>query len=170
MKVPKNIVFLGFAYELVWRNLKLNERITLFKLKYSLDTPRSGNVAGLFSNSAGTALYVLPYKGVDIENIEDVPGHAAALSKRWAGYDADILMRLNVPSSATSLKKVGQLEKIEYTSDKLERSGDTKGRFSLYTHKYKKPIDLYADRVKNPRAFGAKLGTKKIVTSRGLIG
>lgn len=170
MKVISSLIFLGFAYELVWFNIDLNPRVTLFKLKYSLNTPKAGKVAGLFCNSAGTALYVLPYKNVGIENIENTNGRAGALSASWAGYESDILLRLSLPNRAAVLKKIGQLEKIEYTSDKLDRAGDRKGHFSLYTHKYKRPLDLYADRAQNPRVFGAKLGAKKIVTSRGLIG
>lgn len=170
MKVIKNLVFLGFAYELIWQKGEdRRSKITLFKLQTSLSSGGK-NIYGLFSNSQGTSIYVLPFKDVIIEPYKAGAAKARALSNRWTGYDADIALKLNIPDSSTTLKKIGTLEKIEYTSDKLERSRDTKGRFSLYTHKFKTPLHLYADREKNPRVFGAKLGAKKIVTSRGLVG
>lgn len=171
MNVVKNIVFLGFAYELVWREATKHarRRVTLFKLYTSMDSGAK-NVRGLFSNPAGTAIFILPFQNVDIDNLGTRSSGARALSKRWAGYSADLALRLNIPDSATALKEVGELEKIEYTSDKLDRPGDVRGNFSLYTHNYKTPLHLYADREKNPRVFGAKLNSKKIVTARGLVG
>jgi hypothetical protein len=169
MKVPRKLVFLGFAYELVWADRALGQKITLFKLQTSLNV-RAKNVYGLFSNSTGAAIFVLPVKGLKIQNSRQKAHRGQALFERWSDYRVDLVFRFDIPDSAVSLKKIGQLEKIEYTSDKLERSGDDKGDFSLYTHKYKTPLHLYADRENRPRVFGAKLNAKKIVTSRGLIG
>jgi len=167
MRVPKNVVFLGFLYELVWRTKSLSPKITLVKLQTSLNV-RAKDVYGLFSNEAGTAIYALPLKSPTYTDATRWRG--AKLATRWNGYEPDLNIHFNIPDSATDLKRVGTLEKIEYTSDKLERPGDQKGHFSLYTHKYKTPLHLYADRERNPRVFGARLNGKRIVTSRGLVG
>lgn len=171
MNVVKNIVFLGFAYELVWREATKHarQRLTIFKLYRRLDSGGKA-VRGLFSNPTGTAIYILPFKDVDIEELGAGGGGARALSKRWTGYTADLALRIAIPDSAAKLIEIGELEKIEYTSDKLDRWGDAMGNFSLYTHNFKSPLRLYADRKKNPRVYGAKLGTKRIVTGRGLVG
>lgn len=171
MKVVKNIVFLGFAYELVWREATKHarRRVTLFKLHTQMDSGSKG-VRGLFSNPAGTAIFILPFQNVDIDNLASRSSSARSMSKRWTGYTADLALRLKIPDSATDLMEIGELEKVEYTSDKLDRPGDRQGNFSLYTHNYKTPLRLYADRLKGPRVFGAKLNSKKIVTARGLVG
>lgn len=165
MKVPAKLVFLGFAYEWLWRNPQNQERISLFKLQTSLNV-RAQNVYGLFSNGPGTAIFALPIRSLDLQE----SSARSRLFERWADYYTDLQMRFNVPDSQTTLKKNGMLDKVEYTSDKLERAGDQKGRFRLYTHKFKRPLNLYTDREKNPRAFGARIGSKRIVTGRGLVG
>lgn len=169
MKVPQQLVFLGFAYELVWTDKDGRKKITLFKLQTSLAV-KAKNVYGLFSNSTGTTIFALPLKSLDIQNTNRKSTKGARLFEAWSDYDTDLSFRFDLPDSQASLKKIGKLEKVEYTSDKLERPGDSKGRFSLYTHKFKMPLDLWADRDWSPRVFGAKKGSKKIVTSRGLVG
>lgn len=168
MRVPQKLTFLGFLYEMVWRTPGGAPKITLVKLQTSLNV-RARDVYGLFSNGSGTMIYMLPLKTLDYTERTGKNGEQR-LSKIWNGYEADLNLIFTIPNTATTLKRVGILEKIEYTSDKLERTGDRKGDFSLYTHRYKTPLHLYADRELNPRAFCAKLNSKRIVTSRGLVG
>lgn len=168
MRVPKSLVFLGFLHELLWSTPRGDPRVTLVKLQTSLNV-RARDVYGLFSNGPGTVIYILPLTSPDFT---ESPSRLAGrkLSNQWNGYEADLEIRFDIPDGAATLKRLGTLEKIEYTSDKLERTGDRKGDFSLYTHRYKTPLHLYADRERNPRVFGAKLNSKRIVTSRGLVG
>jgi len=165
MRVPATLVFLGFAYELLWRDMHNREKISLFKLQTSLEV-RAKHVYGLFSNGPGTAIYSLPLRALALQETR----RRSPLFRRWADYDTDIEFRFNLPDSQARLERAGKLDKVEYTSDKLERPGDQKGRFRLYTHKFRTPLDLYTDRANNPRVFGAQLGTKRLVTSRGLVG
>lgn len=169
MIVPKKLVFLGFAYEMVWQKPPGADLIKLFKLKTKMQT--GGGGFGLYSNASRTAIFFLPWRQVSIDEIERGGGSGAyRLSRDWSGYPADIAIRFHIPDGARNLSKIGVLKAVDYTSDKLEKIGDYKGKYSLYTHRYKTPLNLYADRSNSPRAYGASLRGKRIVTSRGLIG
>lgn len=168
MIVPKKLVFLGFPYEIVWETLDQKDRIKLFKLKTEMTTGAGG--FGLYSNAAKTTIFFLPWRRVAIDEINADASGGHKLSRDWSGYPADIAIRFHLVDAARNLRNIGTLKKVEYTSDKLEKIGDYKGKFSLYTHHYKTPLNLYADRQRNPRAYGASLRGKRIVTSRGLIG
>ncbi len=171
MKVLKSLVFLGFAYEIVWRESTRyqRERITMFPLNTEMRFTKMG-VYGLFSNGPGTKIFFLPLDRVNVESGALASAELERMSKRWSHYAPGMTLRINIPDRAVDLEPIGRLYSTEYTSDKIDRPGDRQGRFSLYSHRFKRPIDLYADRKTKPRVWAAQSGARRIVTSGGLVG
>lgn len=172
MRVPSKLVFLGFAYEIVWRDPQGKTILNTYQLKQNLSTrPQQRTPHAMLTNAKGTALFVTPWKGVDVEELRGAQQNKfERMFEHWAQYEADLKMRFKIPRRAEQLKRIGQLLSVSYTSDKMETATDDKGRFNIYIHKFKKPPRFFANSRAKPLVWGAKKERGRIVTSRGLIG
>lgn len=123
----------------------------------------------LFSNLAGTALYLLPVKSAKAAKVAATRKRGKALYSRFTGYEAEQGFRFSIPDAATTLYKRGDCLTLYYTSDKA--AGGGRGKRQKYVHTFKSPPPIYSDRPGAPRAWGImQTDGKRLVTERGIIG
>lgn len=114
-------------------------------------------------------LFLLPWQSVKKAPMSRYQKEAKRLYKSWSGYQIDQAFKLNIPKSKTNLIDLGLVTRIEYTSDKLERTGDRQGKFHLYEHGFLKPPSIFGNNDNAPTHWVIR-SNKTLVTSHGLIG
>jgi hypothetical protein len=169
MKVPSKLVFLGYTYEVNIEKADGQIVLMTYQLVTKLGQRTSRTPHCLCCDPAGKTLIIAPMRNFKIKKARGGQSAGHRLFGRWADYDADLSVSFTIPDSSTTLHKAGKLYRMEYTSDKIDRDRDQKGRFNVYVHRFKKPLDFYADSATSPRVWAAK-SNRKIVTARGLIG
>jgi len=85
------------------------------------------------------------------------------LAHMWSHWHVQNAWELSIPN--VKLNKVGKITRIEYISDKFERSGDKRGKFNLYRHDFKKKVDFYSN--KSETVFQFK--HPQLLSSRGIL-
>ena len=154
MKVPRKQVYLGDLLELSFEN-----EVEDFNINFR------GENYGVSCNASGKAIFLLEWKGPEIEVNKGQFKKECGLFKRWTnGYGVTMAKRSQVSSDPKHL--IGFATSIVYRSDKF-------GPTHNYRHKYKPgKCRVYASSLgDNPAIFAIKHITGKvIVTGAGLVG
>lgn len=146
-KIPKTLIFLGLAIELITTNEKY-----IWKKKDKCD---------LFANENGTKLYILKMTQTEKQISEiNISKKAKKLFERWSHNDVDKIdvMKLSNPD----LNKNGRAKYIVYASDKFD------GKMRQYIHVFKRPPIVWAQKTDSTAVV--LTGGRIRITSGGITG
>jgi len=171
VKVGKQLTLLGFVSEMTFEGKDGNQFIARFPTKRSWSPKCRAGTTAIAASSGRKAIFLIPWDCRKVTEKEKQIKGKSALYSTWSGYEVDRVFKLHIPKGSEDLSRLGKVIKIEYTSDKWERRGDSPGKFHLYRHIYRRPQTLFVDRVDNPRTWAIKSGQgQTLVSARGLIG
>jgi len=130
---PDPLVFIGFCEQL---HILQNENIPWMAGKFPM-----------FTNTAGTKLYILPQRRVKAVRNKVEDEKATEMFENWSHYPASFKdFEIDLPDGKG--KTVGTAHKIFYASDKVMQPGDKKGKVNRYKHDFnpnKRPAKVIDD-------------------------